>query len=85
MHVAAFVKLVFVHCLSSLSFCAMDCLPQRPPGPVTKQIPRLDEAISSLEELQQSDEIEAAMSLLMRLIAIDESIFCAIFQHLGLS
>ena len=42
------------------SFVAMDCLPKRPPGPVTKQIPRLDEAIASLQELQEEGEVEAA-------------------------
>jgi len=37
----------------------MDCLPVRPPGPVTKQLPRLEEAIASLVELQQEGEVEA--------------------------
>lgn len=60
---------------------AMDCLPKRPPGPVTKQIPRLDEAIASLQELQEEGEVEAAMGLLLRLITIDESVFCTIFPH----
>eukprot|EP00435_Cladocopium_sp_Y103_P030879 s959_g7.t1 len=60
---------------------AMDCLPKRPPGPVTKQIPRLDEAIASLQELQEEGEVEAAMGLLLRLITIDESVFCTLFPH----
>lgn len=59
----------------------MDCLPKRPPGPVTKQIPRLDEAIASLQELQEEGEVEAAMGLLLRLITIDESVFCTVFPH----
>jgi hypothetical protein len=42
------------------AIAAMDCLPKRPPGPVTKQIPRLDEAIASLQELQEEGEVEAA-------------------------
>eukprot|EP00434_Breviolum_minutum_P004611 symbB.v1.2.004065.t1/scaffold229.1/size262426/8 len=59
----------------------MDCLPVRPPGPVTKQLPRLEEAIASLVELQQEGEVEAAMSLLLRLITIDESVFGTVYQH----
>ena len=45
-------------------FAAMDCLPVRPPGPVTKQIPRLEEAIASLVELQQEGEVEAVTRFL---------------------
>ena len=57
----------------------MDCLPQRPPGRIIKQIPHVEEAIQRLQELQNTDEVEAAQSLLVRMMSIDEASLCSVF------
>ena len=59
----------------------MDCLPHRPPGRIIKQIPHIDEAVAKLKELQETDEVEAAQSLLVRMVSIDEASFCSVFPH----
>ena len=70
-----------LHQLCHKDRASMDCLPQRPPGRITKQIPHMHEAVARLQELQETDEIEAAQSLLVRMVSIDEASFCSVFQY----
>ncbi|CAJ1420625.1 unnamed protein product [Effrenium voratum] len=60
----------------------MEGLLPRPPGRI-RMMPRLEEAAAQLEDLQQSDEPEAAMSLMTRMVTIDESMFISLFPFVA--